>query len=79
MDRMGQYGYHDRGRGLAANSPWRTDLPAYSAVINYNLAAGKPVEIITGNSFAPAANLVNVTDSLACGGPAASPAASAGY
>lgn len=65
--------------GLAANSPWRTDTSVYSAVITYNEAAGKPVEILTGaNSFALSANQVNVTDFDACGGGVA-PATTPGY
>lgn len=55
--------------GLRANSPWRTDTAARSEAITYNKDAGRTVEKMTGaNSFALRADLVNLTDSLACGG-----------
>jgi len=55
--------------GLKANSPWRTDIAARSEAITYNKDAEKTVEKVTGaNSFALRADLVNLTDSLACGG-----------
>jgi hypothetical protein len=54
--------------GLAANSPWRTDTPARSGVVTYNVDNGFEVEKLTGaNSFALRADMVNVTDSAACG------------
>jgi len=55
--------------GLKASSPWRTDTAARSAAITYNKDAGKTVEKLTGaNSFALRADMVNLTDSIACGG-----------
>ena len=55
--------------GLRANSPWRTDIAARSEAITYNLDAGRTVEKMTGaNSFSLRADLVNLTDSMVCGG-----------
>jgi hypothetical protein len=55
--------------GLAANSPWRTDTPARSGVVTYNVDNAFEVEKLTGaNSFALRADLVNVTDAAVCGG-----------
>jgi hypothetical protein len=55
--------------GLRVNSPWRTDISARSEAITYNKDAGRPVEKMTGaNSFALRADLVNLADSIVCGG-----------
>jgi 3-mercaptopyruvate sulfurtransferase SseA len=55
------------GGALEATSFWRTDLPQYSGVINYNKAAGRTVEALAANSFALQGDLVNRTDANACG------------
>jgi hypothetical protein len=66
--------------GLKANSPWRTDTAARSQAITYNSDAGKTVEKLTGaNSFALRADMVNLTDSIACGGAAPSGPTAPGY
>lgn len=55
--------------GLKADSPWRTDTAARSAVITYNKDADKTVEKLTSaNSYALRADMVNLSDSIACGG-----------
>ena len=60
--------------GLAANSPWRTDVPTRSEAITYNKDAGKLVYILTGaDSYALRADGVNVTDSSSCGGGSGTP------
>jgi hypothetical protein len=65
----GQMADEAKDGGLKANSPWRTDIAALSAVITYNKDAGKPVEKLIGaNSYALRADMVNLTDSIACGG-----------
>jgi hypothetical protein len=63
--------------GLAANSPWRTDVAARSEAITYNKEAGKLVFKLTGaDSYALRADGVNVADSSVCGGGAATPGGS---
>jgi hypothetical protein len=65
----GQMADEAKDGALKADSPWRTDTADRSAVITYNIDAGKPVEQLTGaDSYALRADLVNVTDSNACGG-----------
>jgi hypothetical protein len=64
--------------GLAAKSPWRTDVAARSEAITYNKEAGKTVFVLTGaDSYALRADQVNVTDSSACGGGTSTPGGSA--
>ena len=66
--------------GLKANSPWRTDTAARSEAITYNKTAGKTVEKLTNaNSFALRADMVNLTDSIACGGGGSSGPTVPGY
>jgi hypothetical protein len=65
----GQMADEAKDGGLKANSPWRTDTAARSAAITYNKDAGKTVEKLTGaNSYALRADMVNLTDSITCGG-----------
>jgi hypothetical protein len=65
---------------LKADSPWRTDTAARSAIITYNIDAGKTVYKLTGaDSYSLRADQVNVTDSNACGGPQATGPVAPGY
>jgi hypothetical protein len=65
----GQMATVAKGGALAESSPWRTDAPQRSGVITYALDNTLAVEPLTGaNSYALRADMVNVTDSSACGG-----------
>lgn len=76
----GQMADEAKDGGLKANSPWRTDIAARSEAITYNLDAGRPVEKVTGaNSFSLRGDLVNLVDSLACGGGEAEGPIAPGY
>jgi hypothetical protein len=76
----GQMADEAKDGGLKANSPWRTDAAARSAAITYNKTAGKTVEKLVGaNSFALRADMVNLTDSIVCGGGSSSGPSAPGY
>lgn len=65
----GQMADEAKDGALKANSPWRTDTTARSEAITYNKDAGKTVEKLIGaGSYALRADMVNLTDSIACGG-----------
>lgn len=52
------------GGALAPDSPWRTDNEARSEAINYENRIVEP--LASADSFAPRADLINVTDQNAC-------------
>ena len=65
---------------LKADSPWRTDTTARSGVITYNVDNAKTVEKLTvADSYALRGDLVNLTDSNACGGGASPGPIAPGY
>ncbi len=53
---------------LKSDSPWKTNTSSRSEAITYNKEAGKTVEkLLNANSYALRADMVNVSDSTACG------------
>lgn len=65
----GQMADEAKDGALKANSPWRTDTAARSQAITYNKDNSIAVDKINGaDSYALRADMVNLTDSIACGG-----------
>ncbi len=64
----GQMATSTKGGALADGSPWRTDTAQRSSPITYALDNSLTVDTVVGaNSSALRADMVNVTDSAACG------------